>query len=103
MTILEELKWRGLVADCTDLAALSKRLEAGPATLYCGFDPSGDSLHVGSLMGQLTLRRFQLRGHRPITLGGGATGMIGDPSGKSPGRTFYPPDRLGANLPATIA
>jgi tyrosyl-tRNA synthetase len=98
MTILEELKWRGLVADCTDLAALSKRLEAGPATLYCGFDPSGDSLHVGSLVGQLMLRRFQLRGHRPIALAGGATGMIGDPSGKSSERNLLSRDQLDRNL-----
>ena len=98
MTILEELKWRGLVADCTDPAALSKRLEGGPATLYCGFDPSGDSLHVGSLVGQLMLRRFQLRGHRPIALAGGATGMIGDPSGKSAERNLLSREQLDRNL-----
>src|ERR1700722_6795428 len=98
MTILEELKWRGLLADCTDTDALAARLAAGPTTLYCGFDPSGDSLHVGSLMGQLTLRRFQLRGHRPITLGGGATGMIGDPSGKSAERNLLTREQLDRNL-----
>ena len=98
MTILEELKWRGLVADCTDLAALSQRLDAGPTTLYCGFDPSGDSLHVGSLVGQLMLRRFQLRGHRPIALAGGATGMIGDPSGKSAERNLLSREQLDRNL-----
>jgi tyrosyl-tRNA synthetase len=98
MTILEELKWRGLLADCTDLGALSKRLEAGPATLYCGFDPTGDSLHVGSLIGQLTLRRFQLQGHRPIALAGGATGMSGDPSGKSAERNLLSREQLDRNL-----
>jgi len=98
MTIIEELKWRGLVADCTDLDALTRRLEAGPATLYCGFDPSGDSLHVGSLVGQLALRRFQLQGHRPITLAGGATGMIGDPSGKSAERNLLSREQLDQNV-----
>jgi tyrosyl-tRNA synthetase len=98
MTIIDELKWRGLLADCTDLAALGRRLGEGPATLYCGFDPSGDSLHVGSLVGQLTLRRFQLRGHRPIALAGGATGMIGDPSGKSAERNLLSREQLDQNL-----
>jgi tyrosyl-tRNA synthetase len=98
MTIIDELEWRGLVADCTDREALAKRLAAGPATLYCGFDPSGDSLHVGSLVGQLTLRRFQLLGHRPIALAGGATGMIGDPSGKSAERNLLSRSQLDQNL-----
>jgi tyrosyl-tRNA synthetase len=98
MTIIDELKWRDLVADCTDMDALSKRLAAGPATLYCGFDPTGDSLHVGSLVGQLTLRRFQLQGHRPIALAGGATGMIGDPSGKSAERNLLSRSQLDQNL-----
>ena len=98
MTIMEELKWRGLVADCTDPDSLFKRLASGPATLYCGFDPSGDSLHVGSLVGQLMLRRFQLRGHRPIALAGGATGMIGDPSGKSAERNLLTREQLDGNL-----
>jgi tyrosyl-tRNA synthetase len=98
MTFIEELQWRGLVADCTDMAALSGRLASGPATLYCGFDPTGDSLHVGSLVGQLMLRRFQLKGHRPITLAGGATGMIGDPSGKSAERNLLSREQLDSNL-----
>ena len=72
--LLEDLQWRGLLADCTDLDALGARLDAGPITLYCGFDPTGDSLHIGNLVGQLTLRRFQLAGHHPIALAGGATG-----------------------------
>jgi tyrosyl-tRNA synthetase len=98
MTILEELKWRGLVADCTDSDALSQRLAKGPTVLYAGFDPTGDSLHVGHLMGQLTLRRFQLAGHRPIALAGGATGMIGDPSGKSAERNLLSREQLDQNL-----
>src|SRR6202453_2895201 len=98
MAIIEDLKWRGLYADCTDAEALAKRLASGPATLYCGFDPSGDSLHVGSLVGQLTLRRFQLAGHRPIALAGGATGMIGDPSGKSSERNLLSAEILQANI-----
>jgi tyrosyl-tRNA synthetase len=98
MAIIEELKWRGLYADCTDVEALTARLASGPATLYCGFDPTGDSLHVGSLVGQLTLRRFQLAGHRPIALAGGATGMIGDPSGKSAERNLLSREQLDQNL-----
>jgi tyrosyl-tRNA synthetase len=83
MNIYEELEWRGLIADCTDKAELFKRLEAGPITLYAGFDPTADSLHVGSMVPLLTLRRFQLMGHHPIPLAGGATGSIGDPSGRT--------------------
>ncbi|MFZ0324264.1 MAG: tyrosine--tRNA ligase [Actinomycetes bacterium] len=77
--ILDELAWRGLLADSTDRDELRKALDAGPVTLYCGFDPSGPSLHVGHLTQTLTLRRFQLAGHRPLALVGGATGLIGDP------------------------
>ncbi len=98
MTLTEDLQWRGLLADCTDLDALAKRLSEGPLTLYCGFDPTGDSLHVGHLMGQLTLRRFQLEGHNPIALAGGATGMIGDPSGKSAERNLLTREQLAHNV-----
>ncbi len=98
MTIIDELKWRGLVADCTDFEALGQRLSVGQASLYCGFDPTGDSLHVGNLVGQLMLRRFQLHGHRPIALAGGATGMIGDPSGKSAERNLLSREQLDRNL-----
>ena len=98
MNLIEDLQWRGLLADCTDLAALSKRVAEGPVTLYCGFDPTGDSLHVGHLMGQLTLRRFQLAGHHPIALAGGATGMIGDPSGKSAERNLLTREQLSHNV-----
>ena len=77
--ILDELQWRGLVAQSTDLDALRAHLDEGAVSLYCGFDPTGPSLHAGHLIPLLTLRRFQLAGHRPIVLAGGATGMIGDP------------------------
>ena len=100
MDLIDELTWRGLLADCTDIAALRARLAAGPLGLYCGFDPTGDSLHVGHLVGQLLLRRFQLAGHHPIALAGGATGMIGDPSGKSAERNLLDRDQLDRNLAA---
>ena len=98
MTILDDLQWRGLIADCTDRDGLTRRLAEGPITVYCGFDPTGDSLHVGHLVPQLTLRRFQLAGHHPITLAGGATGMIGDPGGKSAERNLLSPDQLAHNF-----
>ena len=81
MNIFEELEWRGLVADCTDAPALRKRLEQ-PITLYAGFDPTSDSLHVGNLVPLLALRRFQQHGHHPIAVAGGATGLVGDPERK---------------------
>jgi tyrosyl-tRNA synthetase len=77
--ILDELAWRGLIAQSTDLDDLHRDLDAAPLTLYCGFDPTAPSLHAGNLIPLLTLRRFQQAGHRPIVLAGGATGMIGDP------------------------
>jgi tyrosyl-tRNA synthetase len=98
MNLLDDLSWRGLVADCTDLPTLQERLQSGPLTLYCGFDPTGDSLHVGHLVPQLTLRRFQLAGHHPITLAGGATGMIGDPGGKSAERNLLSREQLAHNV-----
>jgi tyrosyl-tRNA synthetase len=98
MNLLEDLQWRELIADCTDLVGLGQRLATGPITLYCGFDPTGDSLHVGHLMGQLMLRRFQLAGHHPIALAGGATGMIGDPSGKSAERNLLTREQLDHNI-----
>jgi len=78
MNFLEELQWRGLVKDVTDLEGLKERLKK-PITLYCGFDPTADSLHIGSLQQILLLKRYQQQGHTPIALCGGATGMIGDP------------------------
>jgi tyrosyl-tRNA synthetase len=77
--ILDELAWRDLIAQSTDLDALRKDLDAGPLTLYCGFDPTAPSLHLGNLVQILTVRRFQRAGHRPLGLVGGATGLIGDP------------------------
>ncbi|GAB3299482.1 tyrosine--tRNA ligase [Parasphingorhabdus pacifica] len=77
--ILDELSWRGLIAQSTDLDALRRELDDGPLTLYAGFDPTAPSMHAGHLVPILTLRRFQLAGHRPVALSGGATGMIGDP------------------------
>ena len=78
--LLNELEWRGLIAQCSDRETLGEHLEGGSRTLYCGFDPTADSLHIGSLVPLLTLKRFQQAGHRPILLIGGATGLIGDPS-----------------------
>jgi tyrosyl-tRNA synthetase len=98
MNILEELQWRGLLADCTDPQELAKRVSPGPITLYCGFDPTADSLHVGNLVPLLALRRFQLLGHHPIALAGGATGSIGDPSGKAQERQLLTKEVLDANI-----
>jgi tyrosyl-tRNA synthetase len=97
MDIFAELSWRGLVNQTTD-AGLQNWLNAGPRTLYCGFDPTADTLHVGSLLPLLQLRRFQRAGHKPIALVGGATGMIGDPSGKSAERNLLSVDVLRANV-----
>jgi tyrosyl-tRNA synthetase len=98
MNILEELQWRGLLADCTDPQAVAARIGQGPLTLYCGFDPTADSLHVGSLVPLLGLRRFQLQGHHPIAVAGGATGSIGDPSGKTQERQLLTQETLAANI-----
>jgi tyrosyl-tRNA synthetase len=87
MNLLEDLRWRGLLAQSTDEAALLESLKK-PITLYGGFDPTAPSLHVGNLVVLLVLRRFQLAGHTPIALVGGATGLVGDPSGKNEERTL---------------
>jgi tyrosyl-tRNA synthetase len=97
VSILEELKWRGLIADCTDAAELEKKI-AAPITLYSGFDPTADSLHVGHLVPLLALRRFQLLGHFPIALAGGATGSIGDPSWKAQERPLLTKEILEHNV-----
>lgn len=78
MNFIEELKWRNLFKDCSDIEGLQARLSK-PITLYCGFDPTADSLHIGHLQQLLLLKRFAIQGHHPIALLGGATGMIGDP------------------------
>ncbi len=98
--ILAELDWRGLYADCTDRAALAQRCASGSVTLYAGFDPTADSLHVGNLVPLLALRRFQQAGHRPIVLAGGATGMVGDPSGKSDERNLQTSEQVAHNIAA---
>ena len=101
--ILEDLTLRGLLQDSTDQTALQERLEQGPITLYCGFDPTADSLHLGHLVPLLTLRRFQDAGHRPIALAGGATGMVGDPSGRSEERNLLDQNELSSNAAAVAA
>jgi tyrosyl-tRNA synthetase len=88
--IIEELSWRGLLAVTTDLDELRGALKSGRVTIYCGFDPTAPGLHIGNLVQLVTLRRLQLAGHRPIGLVGGATGLIGDPSGKSAERVLNP-------------
>src|SRR5437868_6159586 len=98
MTIVDELQWRGLIADCTDAEELARRIAAGGLTVYAGFDPTADSLHVGNLVPLLALRRFQLLGHHPIALAGGATGLIGDPSGKADERQLLTEEVLEANV-----
>jgi len=100
LPILQDLHCRGLVADIANRDELERLLAPGapPVTLYVGFDPTADSLHLGHLIGLLILRRFQLAGHRPIAVAGGATGMIGDPSGKSAERNLLSPEILEANI-----
>lgn len=83
MNVLQQLKERGLIAQLTDEAALTEQLKQGQISLYCGFDPTADSLHLGHLVPLLCLKRFQLAGHRPVAVVGGATGLIGDPSFKA--------------------
>jgi tyrosyl-tRNA synthetase len=98
MDLLAELDARGLLHDSTDRAALAARLEQGPVGVYVGFDPTADSLHAGHLIGQVTLRRFQLAGHRPYPLAGGATGMVGDPGGRSEERNLLDRETLRHNV-----
>jgi tyrosyl-tRNA synthetase len=96
-TLSEDLAFRGLVHQVTD-PALLKRLDAGGMTVYAGFDPTADSLHVGNMLQLCTLRRFQLAGHRPISLAGGGTGMIGDPGGKLDERAMLTKEVLSQHL-----
>ena len=98
MDLLADLDHRGLIHDSTDRAAIASRLAEGPIGVYVGFDPTADSLHVGHLVGQLYLRRFQMAGHKPYPLAGGATGMVGDPSGRSDERNLLDPDTLRYNV-----
>ncbi|CAN2194707.1 TyrS Tyrosyl-tRNA synthetase [Candidatus Nanopelagicaceae bacterium] len=92
--LLDDLKWRGLIAQTTDEAELRKAL-AKPITLYVGFDPTAPSIHVGNLVVLFVLRRFQLAGHNPLPLVGGATGLVGDPSGKNEERTLNTTEVVG--------
>ncbi|MEM8923691.1 MAG: tyrosine--tRNA ligase [Actinomycetota bacterium] len=100
--LFDDLVARGLVHDSTDAEALRARLNEGPVKVYYGVDPTRDSLHVGNLIGLLTLRRFQEAGHQPLPLAGGATGMIGDPSGKSDERNLLDDDQLATNLAGIV-
>ena len=99
-TVLDDLAARGLVHDTTDRDALAARLAAGPVAVYYGCDPTADSLHVGNLIGLLVLRRLQDAGHRCVALAGGATGMVGDPSGRSEERNLLDDATLSANAAA---
>lgn len=92
--LITQLQERGLIAQVTDEAALVERLEQGPIALYCGFDPTADSLHLGHLVPLLCLKRFQLAGHKPVALVGGATGLIGDPSFKATERKLNTQDTV---------
>lgn len=103
LDLLDDLDQRGLVHDTTDRAALAGRLAEGPLTLYYGCDPTAPSLHHGNLIGLILLRRFQDAGHRPIALAGGATGMVGDPSGRSEERNLLDSDTLDTNVAAIKA
>ena len=96
--IVSEFASRGLIHDSTDRKALTQRSTTSPIGAYVGFDPTADSLHVGHLLGQISLRRLQLLGHKPFVLAGGATGMVGDPSGRSEERNLLDSDTLAHNV-----
>ncbi|HFQ5842994.1 TPA: tyrosine--tRNA ligase [Staphylococcus aureus] len=96
--LIEDLKWRGLIYQLTDEQGIEDLLNKEQVTLYCGADPTADSLHIGHLLPFLTLRRFQEHGHRPIVLIGGGTGMIGDPSGKSEERVLQTEEQVDKNI-----
>jgi tyrosyl-tRNA synthetase len=96
--VVDELSWRGLIAQATDLDALRDHLASGPATVYYGCDPTAPSLHIGNLVGLVVLRWFQTYGHRPIALAGGATGFIGDPGGRNSERTLMTAEEVAHNV-----
>ncbi len=100
--LLTDLEARGLIHDTTSRPDLEARLASGPITVYVGFDPTASSLHAGNLLPLLMLRRFQDAGHRPIALAGGATGMVGDPSGRSDERSLLDDATLAANLAGVV-
>ncbi len=93
-SVIDDFRARGLIADATHPDELARHLAGGRRTIYCGFDPTADSLHVGSLLPLLALRRLQLTGHRPVVLIGGGTGLIGDPSGKAGERALSPAEQV---------
>ena len=97
-TLLDDLKWRGLLYQQTDEEGLEDLLNKEKISLYCGVDPTADSMHIGHIVPLLTLRRFQMHGHRPILLVGGATGMIGDPSGRSEERQLQTTEQIDKNV-----
>lgn len=97
MNFIEELNWRGLINQCTDIDGLSQLMSKEKITLYCGFDPTADSLHVGHLIPMISLLRFKKHGHNSIALIGGATGLIGDPSGKNQERDMLLEDIVVTN------
>ncbi|KLU01461.1 Tyrosyl-tRNA synthetase [Rhodopirellula islandica] len=101
--LIEDLRWRGLLNQTTDENGIAELLNSGPQTIYIGFDPTATSLHVGGMMQLMMLRRFQRAGHNPIALVGGATGMIGDPSGKSEERNLLSADQLQKNVDGVAA
>jgi len=96
--LLEDLEWRGLLYQQTDEEGLAALLEKEKISLYCGVDPTADSMHIGHIVPLLTLRRFQMHGHRPILLVGGATGMIGDPSGRNEERQLQTTEQIDRNV-----
>ncbi|MEO1009146.1 MAG: tyrosine--tRNA ligase [Planctomycetota bacterium] len=98
--VLGELRWRGLLHQCTDEGGLREHLAAGPRRIYCGFDPTADSLTIGNLVPIMVLVHFARAGHEPIVVMGGGTGLIGDPSGKSAERQLQGKDRIAANVRA---
>ncbi len=97
-SVLDELEWRGLIAQSTDATALATALASKPMTVYAGFDPTAASLHAGNLVPLITLRRLQQAGHRPIVIAGGATGLIGDPSGRSSERAMLTTAEVASNV-----
>ena len=97
MDFLEDLQWRGLINQCSNLDGLRQRIKKGSITFYCGFDPSAPSLHLGNLLPLVTVLRLQKAGHKPIILIGGATGLIGDPSGKKEERPFLDHELVKSN------
>ena len=96
--LIKDLQWRGLLYQQTDAEGMEKLLSEEKVSLYVGVDPTADSMHIGHIVPLLTLRRFQQAGHRPILLVGGATGMIGDPSGRSTERNLLTAEQIDKNV-----